>query len=410
MSRHGSERRIEMHWICSACGQRNLGRHKECQRCGDPKQASEPWVMPGDTAAAPTVSAPALLEQAKAGADWQCHYCGSYNRRLDACCAQCGAAVAEGTTVRESRRARARPAARRARPRSRRPLVLLLAVLGLGGLCLVGSVAGLALLGGASRAAPLPHKEPVELAEVGAVRWTHQVEIERLRVVTEEGFAETRPDDAFDVESLGDRHHHDEQVLDHHETETYTEQVPYQDTETYTDQEPCGRDCTPLPEHCSEHCTPDDNGFATCRTTCTGGGETCTTRYCTVTKTRQVTRYRPEARTRQVPVYRSEPRHAEYFRWHVWRWTPARTVEATGSGDDPLRWPTDEELAPPEPLAGGEQERHRRVARYEVELVTPSGRRIHRPSTEDELARTVEVSRWWITPRGLLKPYAITGT
>ncbi|MCA9606483.1 MAG: hypothetical protein KC619_12845, partial [Myxococcales bacterium] len=70
-------RKIEMHWVCSSCGHRNLGRHKSCQRCGDPKDASEPWLMPEDPGAAPSVTDPALLRQANAGPDWQCGYCGS---------------------------------------------------------------------------------------------------------------------------------------------------------------------------------------------------------------------------------------------------------------------------------------------------------------------------------------------
>ncbi|MBX3275912.1 MAG: hypothetical protein KF729_36990, partial [Sandaracinaceae bacterium] len=93
------ERKIEMHWVCSACGQRNLGRHEKCQRCGDPKDASERWIMPDDTASAPTITDPALLAQASAGPDWQCGYCGSHQKRLDGACARCGAAQADGARV-----------------------------------------------------------------------------------------------------------------------------------------------------------------------------------------------------------------------------------------------------------------------------------------------------------------------
>ncbi|MBX3272939.1 MAG: hypothetical protein KF729_21935, partial [Sandaracinaceae bacterium] len=177
-------------------------------------------------------------------------------------------------------------------------------------------------------AAPPPpalHKPDAFAADVSAASWRRVASIERYRAVERAGFVEDRPSDAFDVASLGMAHHHDEQVLDHHRTEHYTEDVPYPDTETYTEQEQCGEDCTSTPQTCSETCSPDDNGFATCRTTCTGGGQSCTPRYCAVTRTRTVTRHRPEARTREVPVYRAEPRYAERFRWRVWRWATTAT-------------------------------------------------------------------------------------
>ena len=97
------------------------------------------------------------------------------------------------------------------------------------------------------------------------------------------------------------------------ETETYFETVPDGfDTEQYTEQVPCGQDCTTTPETCTEHCTSDDNGFATCSQSCSGGGQSCTPRTCTETRTRQVPRTRQEARTREVRRYRAEPRTAEW--------------------------------------------------------------------------------------------------
>jgi ribosomal protein L37E len=45
-------RQIEMTWTCSSCGQQNLGRHKTCQQCGDPKDKSEKYEIPKDTAGA----------------------------------------------------------------------------------------------------------------------------------------------------------------------------------------------------------------------------------------------------------------------------------------------------------------------------------------------------------------------
>lgn len=60
----GGERIIEMTWRCSACQHRNLGRDKSCQRCGNPKDASEPFEMPEDPARAASVADPHLLRMA----------------------------------------------------------------------------------------------------------------------------------------------------------------------------------------------------------------------------------------------------------------------------------------------------------------------------------------------------------
>ncbi len=329
--------------------------------------------MPSDTSAAPSVTDPELLRQANAGADWQCGYCGSHQRRLDGACAQCGAAQSEGRRVPVGGAAQA--------PGGAAPRALMAAaprpaktawgrVALLVGLALA-AVPCVTCMGVAVFTDPPPPalERPVtEVAEVTGGAWTRVVHIERYRVIEESGFVERRPADAFDIESLGQAHHHDEQVLDHYETEHYTEQVPYQDTETYTDQESCGEDCVDLPESCSEVCTPDDNGFASCNTVCSGGGQSCTTRYCSVTRTRTVTRYRSEPRTRQVPRYRTEPRYAERFRWHVWRWGHDRDVTEAGDATQAPAWPTDEELAPPAPLAEGERERTTREETYAVLL------------------------------------------
>ncbi len=410
-----SQRKIEMHWVCSSCGTRNLGRHKKCQHCGDPKDASEPWLMPEDPGRAPSVTDPALLAQAGAGADWQCGFCGSHQKRLDGRCAHCGAAQSDGARVPEggARREHAAaapvfgapagaPAFASARSAVRRwravPALVALAV----GLPLAGA----AVCCVAALVVPPPpprlEKPAVLAATLGDQRWQHLVHVERYQIVREDGFAEVRPADAMDVRSLGQRHHHDEQVLDHMRTETYEEQVPYQDTETYTDQEQCGEDCTTTPEHCSESCSPDDNGFATCTTTCSGGGQSCSPRYCSVTRTRSVTRYRAETRTRQVPVYRAEPRYQEFFEWNAWRWRPARVIEASGAASDAPRWPSDEELAPPAPLGEGERERTRREARYSIDLVTAGGVQRYVARDLSDYQRVRAHGRWYVsTERGL---------
>lgn len=373
----GGSRKIEMTWRCSSCGEQNLGRHKTCVKCGDPKDASEKFEMPSDTARAATVTDPELLRAAHAGPDWRCGYCGSDQRRLDGECANCGGAQAQGASVRAA--AASPPPQSFALPGygwsvARFALPLALAVGALGTCAAVGGVRAVAYDVPATLDVP---------ATVADASWERVVTVERYQVLDGEGFAEVRPAEAFDVQAHGQRHHHDEQVFDHMETETYTVTVPDGfDTETYTEQAACGEDCTDTPETCSEHCTSDDNGFATCSQSCSGGGRSCRTRYCTEFRTRQVPRTREEVRTRQVPRTRAEPRTAEWFTWKVWGWKPNRVVRAAGTDSDP-HWPSADELRLGQGLAEGERERDVRQERYVVHLAGGPNRAIL-PATEAE--------------------------
>ena len=160
---------------------------------------------------------------------------------------------------------------------------------------------------------------------------------------------------------------------------------------------PCGEDCVDIPQTCSESCSDDGNGFATCTTHCSGGGRTCTPRTCSETRTRPVTRTRPEMRTRTVPRFRSEPRDAPWYRWHAREWQVERTAEREGSTEDPS-WPSEEELGVVE---GEDEARTTRSATWSVTLRDERGRSfvITPPSLEAlagypiGAARTIEVSR-----------------
>lgn len=354
----GRQRKIEMTWRCRACGTRNLGRHKVCESCGDPKDPTEKFEMPGDPAAAATVTDPELLRRAVAGRDWKCAHCGANVSALEVACTQCGAAREDAANV-------APPPL--PDPPARAPVLLTV-----GGL--VALVFGLLVVcGGGALVASYVANRPVDVV-VAAVAWEHHVHVERYAVRDREGFAEHRPPDAFDVRSLGQRHHHDEQVLDHYETEYYTEQVQDGTTqESYTEQVACGEDCTYEAPSCTETCTDDGNGFATCTETCSGGGQSCTTRYCSEVRWRDVPRYVTVQRSREVPRYRSEPRYAEAFAWKVWDWAPQRTVTARGDTTD-VAWPDPSEVALGVGLAPGEQERERREARYHVVFRDDDGR------------------------------------
>ncbi|MCC6877544.1 MAG: hypothetical protein IT378_24770 [Sandaracinaceae bacterium] len=330
-------RKIEMTWRCSSCGERNLGRYTKCTRCGDPKDATERYEMPGNTRAAPSVTDAGLLRLATAGPTWQCGYCGSHQRALDGSCAQCGASKKEGATLNPTPPSDRELAAAVAswRPRWSRTKKIVVAS-SAGGAVVLALVLFFVLT-------------PKEVdARVASVRWEHLVHVDRWRIWEREGFAESVPATAFDRRALGERHHHDEQVLDGYDTETYYEQVA------------CGEDCHDEPEHCYESCSDDGNGFATCTEHCSGGGRSCSTRYCS------------EARTRQVPRYRSVPVYRTWYAYRVWDWGLDRTVRAGGAGNE-THWPSDSEVALNVSCGEGERERTRRATRYEVSFRDEDG-------------------------------------
>lgn len=361
-----------MVWRCTSCSHRNLGRHTVCQGCGDPKDASEPYEMPGDTAAAATVTDPSLLKLALAGANWRCRYCRSDQRALDGTCKSCGASQGEAMP-------RTRSVAQRAGPH-KAGVPWRVALFGVAGAVLLLLVVSLTLAARGSRSATgsqrmgrvvalakLPFRD--QPCEVTSARWIHTVVVERYHRAAREGFEEARPKDALDVVAVEKRFHHTERVLVGYDTVPYTVTEPDgYDTETYTEQESCGEDCTDLPENCQERCTSNENGFATCRTECSGGGQRCSTRYCTVTKTRQVPRTKQVTYTRQEPRYEDQARDAMWYRWRVWAWEPHRTLEKSGQNEQTPVWPDKDELKPAGKLGVGEQERELRRARYFAEL------------------------------------------
>lgn len=372
----GGSRIVEMSWVCRQCETRNQGRDKVCVACGDPKDPSEKFEMPGQTERAPSVSDPELLRRATAGQDWTCDRCGANVGALHAVCTGCGAArpgATPPTAVRAARAPMPRGPARRSGM-----IVFVVLALGMIGLPVL-MCSGLASW----------RSRPVELAAtVERAHWERTVEVERYALRERQGFAESRPTDALEVRSLGRRHHHDDRVLDHHETVRFTERVQNgTEKEAYTVREKCGETCVDQPERCHEVCTPNDNGFASCHDVCSGGGRSCTPDWCTETRYRDVPRYEQVERTRQEPVYREVPVDAEYFAWKHREWAHERTVTETGDGTEP-RWPSDEKVALRAGLAPGEDEREKRQEHFEVALRSADGRVVPVEVTAaDELAR-----------------------
>ena len=383
-----SEYQVEMRWRCSACGAENLGRHMVCQGCGDPKDDREPYVMPGDVSEAAQVTDPALLRLAHGGENWRCAYCGSDQRALDGACGRCGASPtgrSPGASPRAPLVAPPEVAARSGLGPVRALALVALVIVGLPMAILTVLVL--------SRAAQ-PHTAVVKEAT-----WTRGLAVERRELVPRTAFLDAVPADAVEVTDAGVGVHHHDKVFDHFETESYTVTVPDGTrSETTTERQACGQTCTSKPRSCTKSCTPNKNGFATCKDACTAGGESCSTKYCDVTKTRQVPKTREDRRTRQVERFRQEPRYAPQVAFRAWAWVPVFRGARQGRPDEPLAWPVAE--VPPLPDAGPAETREQRSETFQVRLVDSFGGEIvFAPKTPEELARFA-VGKTFVVGRG----------
>lgn len=411
---HMEERHIELVWRCSSCRVQNLGRHVACTGCGNPKDDSEEYEMPGDPSAVASVTDASLLALATGGENWRCRYCQSHQRRHDGACAACGAGSDEGGAVADGPRVHpsfasspsTASAGEGTSSSGRRPRP---ALIGIG--VVVALVMGLGIVGLVGRSkAPVPpvqrtlttHVRVVDGAVTGR-SWEHRVLVDRWKKVPHEGFAELRPTDAVDVVPLGQREHHKERVPNGYKTETYSERVSDgSTTETYTATESCGQTCTQRPKSCRQVCSSSKNGFAKCREECTGGGQSCTTKTCSVTKTRSVPRYKDVTRTRQIPQFRDEPRFAPFFSWKLWQWVEDRRIARKGTSDPPS-WPEPTELTPKDKLGEGERERDRRDSTYAIVVSahdqSPLDVRLEDLPAFERASKATSVPVW-LTPNG----------
>jgi ribosomal protein L40E len=85
---------VELQWTCTNCGTKNPGAQKTCLSCGMPQPEDVEFEQPAQEE---LLINEAKLNQAKAGPDIHCHYCGSRNPASAETCSQCGADLAEGT-------------------------------------------------------------------------------------------------------------------------------------------------------------------------------------------------------------------------------------------------------------------------------------------------------------------------
>ena len=359
-----------MEWECHECGHHHSSLPEACERCGTrpeivlnvwrcqhcgeqdiPSSASRCPACGADrglgveTAVAPGQRIEGEVARKLASGDWlYCAYCDVQVPPVDEQgnpvgeCPTCKGPLSEATTMaaeeevdaadagqyrKEATRRKGEPLHRPAPPKKKRTALYI--ALGLVGAALLGVVLYFVLRG------------PDRL-QVTARAWTCNLEVEKHGPVQDEGWIETVPAGARDRTCSRQIHHHDK--------------VPA-GTETYTDRVASGRTCASY-----GYRKKGGTSVKTCKR--------WETKYRTVTKTR--TRYR------RVPVYRQRCRYT------VDRWHTARTLTASGTGEQEPAWPAADGLASRE-RAG------KRSGVFTLELKGEDGARSYTCGTLEEWKR-----------------------
>jgi predicted amidophosphoribosyltransferase len=84
---------VELEWTCPNCQSRNPGSVRLCANCGSPQPDKVEFHAPERQQ---LVQDAQKLEDAKAGADIHCPYCGARNKASAETCAQCGGDLKTG--------------------------------------------------------------------------------------------------------------------------------------------------------------------------------------------------------------------------------------------------------------------------------------------------------------------------
>jgi hypothetical protein len=164
-------------WRCPFCAGVNLGRELRCGGCGATRDKDVSFFLDDE---APEVTDAALLEAARAGADWLCAHCQTSNRPDAPRCRNCGAerGDARERPVQELlRRPPPAPPSRRTRSGARRWLWPALALL-------AATTAGVAYCALRTTSAPVT---------VAGFEWERTLEVEAHRMVEETAWADELP-------------------------------------------------------------------------------------------------------------------------------------------------------------------------------------------------------------------------
>ena len=91
---------VHLEWTCPNCGTLNKGTEKLCTNCFAPQPED---VQFEQSAQEDMITDAKTIEEAKAGPDIHCGFCGTRNPAGTAVCSQCGADLSEGTARQRGR-------------------------------------------------------------------------------------------------------------------------------------------------------------------------------------------------------------------------------------------------------------------------------------------------------------------
>ena len=289
------------YWDCPVCGTKEIrGDVVNCPSCGRARGDVQFYVKgytEGTLLKEDELNQYEQLDDKKAeemgrNPDWYCSFCNSLNSDKAQFCSNCGATRADSEAnyfemlkkkeQREAAESAAQPQVSSApRKRSRSPLFIL-------ALILVAVVALFVWMNGNKTAADL---------KVSALQWSRVISIEENRQFSESGWS--LPAGAEQTDARREIQGYN-QVLDHYENVEVQRSRQVYDHDEYT---------------------LVDNGNST---------------FSTVSQPVYRTEYYTE--TEQRPVYVPVPYYGTKYYYNIWRWTPSRTVSASGEDHEP-EWP-----------------------------------------------------------------------
>jgi len=295
---------VMAYWDCPFCGSTGIqGNVSTCPNCGRARGEVKFYMKDhGENAVLHENQRGDIEyvdeEQAKyvnRNPDWYCSYCNALNSDNAANCQNCGASRTDSESnyfemlkkkeAREQQNAAAQPAPARSNTGSKRPLIFLL-------------IAAVAIFG---LVRYLTGNQTRGDLKVSSISWVRSINVEQNREYQEADWQ--LPNGATLISQEQALHHYDT-VLDHYES------VPVTRTRQVLD-------------HYESYYTYNDmgNGY-----------------YEEVEHEKPV--YRTEEYTDivQQPVYIQVPRYATRYHYSIWRWTPSRDVQSSGS-DHNAYWP-----------------------------------------------------------------------
>ena len=297
-------KRVMGYWDCPYCGSKEIrGDVVNCPSCGRARGDVQFYMKgysEGETREADERSDIDYLDEEQEkyfskNPDWYCSFCNSLNSDNAEFCGNCGASRADSESnyfemlkkkkELEAAETSTQPQVHTQEKRSRRPLIIFLAIL-------IAIVSLFVWMNGSKTAGDL---------KVTAVNWVRNINVEENRMFSESGW--TLPSGAEQTDARREIHHYDN-VLDHYE---------------YVDVQRSRQ----VVDHYETYYTYTDNGNGS---------------FTEVPHERPVYTTEYYTETVKQPVYVQVPRYETKYYYNIWRWTPSRDVTASGE-DHNAAWP-----------------------------------------------------------------------